>query len=245
MHRIALSLLCTITACGQTNLAAEAQRLSAALQAVQRTPAAAEETCAALELPELRAECITAAVERLATKDPALAHSLCGGLPPSIGRDECFFQRAERSADPTACEDAGRFAMDCRMHLWTQVVVQAVPGGAAPGSFEEELSITAAEAGFEAEDPNPWIPVYRRALGMRRPLDRASCNQAGTELRVATCRNAGVQLYNDLLNHARDTQSFPCAGGPMPPTLAYTADPELDALVAERRSRDLCHASSP
>lgn len=211
-----------------------------ALALVEQDPSAGVQACEALPPGSLRVDCLGVAAERLAKTDASAAAAVCQSLPAGLWRDECHFQVAERSGESDRCAAAGRFAEDCRMHHWSRGLVGVLPQGATPAGAEEQLAARAAAAGFADEDPRPWIAAFRLLGARMSPLDRSLCAPLSSPNRVDLCRQALRDHYNDLLNHARDTGGFPCGGGPLPPRLAYTPDPELDALVASRRVEDLC-----
>lgn len=220
--------------------ATDAAAYTAALQTVGRDPVAASERCAAIRAPGLRADCITAAAEALAGTDPQGASRLCASVPPGIGRDECGFQVAERSGEPTRCIEAGRFLEDCRMHLWSRALASAIPRGTDLGDAEPRVVALAAQSGFTDDDPRPWIVLTRYLLGAEPVLDRSACDDLTQVERQRTCRSAARDLFHDRINHVRDTGRFPCDGGPLPAILGHTADPGLEGVLAERRAQDLC-----
>lgn len=146
---------------------------------------------------------------------------------------ECWFLRAEARKDPTACANAGAFAFDCRMHLYTRALQAEVKD---PRIEPDEAAIAAriAAAGFESTDPRPWSAWYRHALSRRRPLDRSVCRALTDADHQQACLQTGLSLYNDYLNVARDRHLYTCDGGPLPELLQTTPDPELDAARAAR-----------
>jgi hypothetical protein len=140
------------------------------------------------------------------------------------------------------CDAAGPFQADCKMHLLSgrlQTLTEHDQAQLGAGVFDLGRALK-----FEADDVRPWVAASRWWLGLSSPLDRSRCNALETDATtldvVAICRKAGTQLYADRLNHARDTRAFPCDGGPLPPSLQTTADPELAALTLYRRDVDLC-----
>jgi len=207
--------------------------------AVAGDPAGAREHCAPLSDVDLRADCLTAAVERLGA-DPHAA-ALCAEIPAGPHRDECNFQRAEASRDAAACADAGRFEQDCRMHLWTRTLLTRVTPGSTPAEVVALAEPLRAAAGFGDDDPRPWIAAFRLLHSRRRPLDRRDCAAAGE--RAALCREAGRQVYADRLNNARDTGRYPCAGGGTPDDLLPDLPADLQTapdtgLTQLRQTRD-------
>jgi hypothetical protein len=198
--------------------------------------------CRALEDPTLRADCLLAVVEGQARAEPEATAALCEEVPEGTWRDECWFQLAERSDQPEHCARAGLFADDCRLHALSSRLPRLLKAS-APGEFEQALAPELVDLGFAAEDLRPWSAAYRHALGRQRPLDRGSCAAApplgGLDL-LTVCRQTALVLLNDRLNRARDSRRVPCDGGPLPPELAFAPDPDLEALLAERKARDLC-----
>ena len=238
--RLLLPLLIACAADPPVDAAADGAAYGAALSAVDAQPQRAAELCAAVRSPALRGDCVTAGAEALARDDADAAATLCAGLADGTPRDECGFQVAERSGDAARCADAGRFAEDCRMHVWSRSLAEQLPPSTPLVDAEPRVEARAAAAGFSAQDPRPWVVLARYLLGADTPLDRRRCDALSAPERRQVCKDAARDLFHDRLNHARDTGSFPCGGGPLPPLLSHTADPELDAIVAARRAGDLC-----
>ena len=237
-----LLVLAMATGCGHADDAVENQRYLTALKAVAQAPSEGARLCTEIREPLLRADCITAAVEAIAEQDALQAEGLCDALEAGLGRDECFFQLAERVGGGARCAAAGRFEQDCRMHAWARRMRVLVRRGASPASIEKAVSAELGSAGFGVDDDRPWIGAFRQLHGGRTPLDRSDCDAVSTERLQGLCREAGFQLYNDRLNHARDIGAFPCDGQPLPLPLVTIPDPELEALVERRRGVDLCVA---
>lgn len=126
------------------------------------------------------------------------------------------------------------------MHVWARVLAASIPAGTAVDAAEPSVASLARAAGFGPDDPRPWVVFARHLLGSKMPLDRGRCRSLQDRTRRRVCRDATRDLFHDRLNHARDTRTFPCDGGPMPSLLAHTADAELEAILAERRAGDLC-----
>ena len=211
-----------------------------ALTAVRADPTTAAVACARVGDLDLRADCTTAAVEVLALDREPAAAELCRSLPEGVGRDECWFQLADVSGSAAWCGDAGRFRDDCRMHLWTQLLLARLPRNSTPAEAVTAARPLLAQTDFTEDDGRPWVAVFRMSLGPRRPFDRSLCDAIEDATLTGICRDAGRDLYGDLLNHARDKGRFPCDGGPLPTELQTAPDPELAALVEARREVDLC-----
>jgi hypothetical protein len=212
----------------------------AALSAVAAAPADAVALCAPIQDAPLRADCVTSGAERVAMVDAEVAAALCASLVGGFGRDECGFQVAERSGDVSRCDTAGRFSEDCRMHLWSRTLREHVSVGAAPADAEQRVVELAREYGFEERDPRVWIGLTRYLLGPVEPLDRGVCHDLEDPQRRMVCKNAARDLFNDRLNFARDKGLFPCEGGALPASLVTVDDPELEAIIEQRKQMDLC-----
>ena len=166
------------------------------------------------------------------------ASLLCDRVAADTERAECAFRYAEAHEDPSACAGAGEFAEDCRMHLWNASFARWAPKVARTGEVEDLVRTHLGEYGFTQDDPRPWSAWYRWVLAHERPLDRAGCAVITEVALRESCLATGLAYYGDVLNMARDQHQYPCGGGPLPPALQYTPDPELDALRAARS--DLC-----
>ncbi len=207
-------------------------------------PGAAFDACLAVRDPDLRADCGLAAVERLArTRGPTTGDLLarCRALEGWAG-DECAFQVGERRRDPSACASAGAFAGDCRLHLLSTGLAGWVPQGALPSdpALLGRLRTEAGAVGLDPEDERAASAFFRWILGGQVPLDRTSCDAVPDAVAREACRRTGLALYGDRLNHARDTRTYPCQGGDLPPALAHAPDPEIEALRRRREAEDLC-----
>lgn len=237
-----MTLMClTALACDPpADPGADRDRYAHAVALAEDNPTAAVAACQALSDTWLKADCTTAAVRHLARTDPTAAADACGALDPGVGRDECGFVLAERSGDMNRCADAGRFADDCMMHRWGDHLQTALDPDDEPGAAFTWLGAEARAWGFAPDDPRPWIAGARAILGARTPLDLGPCDGLGAAFAARACREAGLGLFHDRLNHARDTVGFPCEGGPLPPRLRYAPDADLDAALAARRAKDLC-----
>ncbi len=225
-----------LAACVRPDAAAmqDARRYSTAITAVAADPTAASTACASITQLRLRADCATAGAERLAQTHVDGAVELCSSLPPGLGRDECFFQIADRSGEVRFCGQAGRFADDCRTHGWTRLVGRNIDPQASFVVAMERMRPLALEAGFSAEDRRPWIVLFRVLHESRRPLDLAHC--LGLDDGTARlCLDAAMMLLNDRLAHARNSREWPCGASP-PELLMIADDAVLQAIVDESRS---------
>jgi hypothetical protein len=220
-------LLALLLACGGPNdgTATDARAYAEALRSGD---------CSAVRAVELRDDCLVAAVERS-------GDDRCADVRGDRARGECWFRLAEHRRDASLCERAAPYVDDCAMHVLTDGFSDWLPKDARPGEIEDEAAGRIAAAGLSPDDPRPWSAVYRTVLGRARPFDRASCAAVADATRREACERTGLAHYGDLLNHARDSGQYPCEGGPLPPLLQHTPDPELDALRASRA--DLCPAA--
>lgn len=183
-----------------------------------------------------RGECVLAIVEAC-PKDPRAA-GWCASLS-GVAHDECHFQLAERTGNLAACDDAGDFVDDCRLHLWSRV---DVPAGRPLAEVVDVVRAEMVARGIDPSDHRFWSATFRRALDQAPVLDRGACDALTDPALADACRHTAIALWHDKLNHERDFGAFPCDGGPLPPSLAHAPDPELDAILAERRAGDLCRA---
>lgn len=198
--------------------------------------ALADGRCGAVEAPALRDDCWLAVAAR--TGD-----DVCGEVGDAELRGECWFQLAERRRDAALCPKAAPYAVDCALHVLSSGFAELTRGGVRPGEKEDDVAARIAASGLAADDMRPWSAWYRWVLGGMRPLDRSACDAVADPDRREACRRTGLALYDDLLNHARDTGTFPCDGGPLPAALQHAPDPELDARRAARADAatgDLC-----
>ncbi len=238
---LALLLSCGPLLQPQPPAADDAATYAAALAAIAAEPVAGATACADIVRPALRADCTSAAAEALAATDAAAAAGLCAGLPAGSGRDECHFQVAERSADVRRCADAGDFADDCRLHRLSADLRNLLPASATDlATAEATLAPHLRDYGFAPDDMRPWSAAFRYLLARELPLDRGRCDAVTDPDRAEACRHTALALFEDMLNHARDTTGLPCDGGPLPPRLRYRPDPDLDAILARRMATDLC-----
>ena len=222
----------------ERSLVIDAVRLAA------ERPGPAGDGCFAVVDPDRLVDCIEQVATRQVATDPEGAHGTCAKLvdrrPPLAGRDaECFFRVAEAADRPEWCLRAGDSTFNCQMHVFSRRLATWIPRDAVPGDFEARASARIEAAGLDPYDPRPWSAMYRWVLGGQRPLDRSSCAQAPDALRQEACAATAVAVFHDRLSHARDKGQDLCAG-PLPPSLATTPDPALDAALTERRAGDLC-----
>lgn len=191
--------------------------------------------CETVVDPTLRDDCW------LAHLDPTAA-APCSRLTTQKLIDECHFELAERTGEPAHCRDAGAFREDCGIHLLVASFGRWVPATALPGEHEALIEGYAREAGFSAADPRPWTGYYRWLLGNQHPMDRSTCDVLADPDRRDQCRQAGLALYHDLLNVARDRGVYPCDEAPLPDFLQYAPDPALD-MARRRRRPELCRGA--
>jgi hypothetical protein len=207
-----------------------------ALRLISADPEAAAAACQALG-PSVRGDCLTAAVETAPAHHAAA--SWCDSLS-GIGRDECHFQRAERTRSHEACGRAGRFADDCRLHVWAAGMSQRWPAGTPMDAGIASVRTQMSASGIDPTDLRFWSATFRYALLLDPPFDRGRCDTVGEAVLKEACARTGLGVYEDLLNRARDSGTFPCDGGPLPPPLQYARDAEIDAILARRHAHDLC-----
>ena len=213
---------------------ADAHLLPEVLAEVADRPEAAAELCARLMGGTSRADCVLHGVERLAGDNAEAAATLCATLH-GLGADECYFQLAERSGEVERCARAGRFEEDCRMHAWSQRVPKLAGASDPSEVWGRRIATGAREMGFEESDARPWIAAARHVLGLRLPLDRSPCAAWPADA-VEPCREAGLGLFHDRINHLRDTRSWDCME-PSPEQVSFEeTDLELAKVWTDRRA---------
>ncbi|MFT5683213.1 MAG: hypothetical protein ACI8RZ_004142 [Myxococcota bacterium] len=231
------SMLPLFVACQETPPGGEPRRYTDSLTAVAADPSRTGAACGALVTPALREDCVLAGVERLVSADPAAATALCEGLAEGLSRDECGFVLAEKTGEAARCEAAGRFALDCRMHLLQRGVSRAdLPPD--PVALEEPALALLGAGGFVHDDEHAWTLLYRDALSRQPALDLTRCDATP---RPPICRRAGGGLFHDRLNFARDTQALTdewCTTRTGIAVLNHTPDPDIDAILSQRA--DIC-----
>ena len=232
-----VAALSLITGCGVHPPTDEHRRYTDSLAAVAADPAATHESCGALHTPALREDCILAGVERLVEADVEAAAALCVDLPAGRSQDECGFILAEKTGEASRCALAGRFTLDCRMHLLQRAVSRAALP-ADPAQAELPAAALLATAGFSADDEHAWTLLYRDTLSRQLALDLTRCDVTP---RAELCRRAGGGLFHDRLNFARDTEALTedwCTDRSGVAVLDHVADPDIDAILAQRP--DIC-----
>jgi hypothetical protein len=216
-----------------------------ALVHTREIPRAGYQDCRHVRDAILRADCGLAAVEALASDPEETTASLlqrCRTVAVGALLDECAFQVAEKRRDTLACDHSGRFVDDCRLHIFSISMGEWVPAGSRidDPALEERAEKEIRKAGLPGADGRAWSAFYRWTLGQQAPLDRSACHSIREVERRKNCLETGKALYGDRLNRARDTRTYPCDGGPLPPELQVVADPDLDAQREQRAAGDLC-----
>jgi len=212
--------------------------------ALLATPTEALAACRTIDstrAPSLAADCRWAIAEALAPDDPAGAGAACADLTAlnSLAAEECWFIVAEGSGDGAACDKAGRFEQDCRMHLLTRAALRWPRDLSVTGVAVKGLDAINA-AGLSSDDQDAWMAAYRvTAARQPPPLDRPACLVALTRGLREACQAAAEGVFHDRLNRARDRGMDLCEGE-LPDQVAYVPDAALDRILAERRAADLC-----
>ena len=215
----------------------EHRRYTDSLTAIEADPGQTGTVCGALTVAALREDCLLAGVDRLAAAQTETAAGLCQTLPDGLSRDECHFILAEKTGEATRCGDAGRFLLDCQMHLLQRAVSEAKLDS-DPAVLEPAAAAMLSAGGFAAEDEHAWTLIYRDALARQAPLNLVRCDDTP---RPPLCRRAGEGLFSDRLNYARDTRKLTgdwCTTRAGVEVLDHIPDAQLDALIARRT--DVC-----
>lgn len=234
-----------LLACSGPAAPADREAYVSAARIAADDPNRASEACERISDPTLRADCGLLALESLARREQVPTQELvdrCGRLPDPLTAQECAFQVAEARNAPLACGPAGRFEDDCRLHLLSRRITRWAPrtGAVADPAALAHLDTEIAEVGLPPGDPRAASAYFRWILGRVQPLDRHGCNAIPSPERRDACWQTGRALFEDRLNFARDTGTYPCGGGPLPPLLATVPDEELEAILDTRERTDLC-----
>ena len=227
----------SILACGQSPADA-IQTYREALASIEQDASTAAATCATLEEPQLKVDCLIAGAEALAGSSPTKAETLCEQISTTINegisRDECLFQVAERSKDASRCTNAGRFIDPCRMHLWGSQIPTL--SGSTWAEREQSAQKRMAQFDLKETDERPWIALYRWMLSQEHPLTRVACIHASQH---EACMKAGESLLQDRLNRTVGLKQLPCTlDDPLPPHLQVTADEELSNMITRRQESE-------
>ena len=229
-------MLLSLSGCGST--LPDADNRTRFVEALHALPDGeqAMRICETLDEP-VRSDCVVAAVEA-SPLHPAAA-DWCATIV-GVPRYECRFQLAERRHDLHGCDEAGPFTDDCKLHIFSASLDDIWPNDATFTDGAARVRAHLATAGLPTTDLRYWSAAFRHGLLRRRPFDRSVCAAMQDPTLIEACRHTGIAVYHNLLNHERDFGRFRCDGGALPPTLAYHDDPELDAIITERRATDLC-----
>ncbi|MFT5586628.1 MAG: hypothetical protein ACI9VR_004227 [Cognaticolwellia sp.] len=234
-HRRMLTLT-LLMSCMAPSPGVDRQRHAEAIALVLTSPDKAAPLCRQIGDPALRADCVWAVVEVLASSDPKTSAALCAQTPDR-GGEECWFLLGEHGQDPGACANAGTLADDCRMHVFSDRVHNGLPKGAKPGQVERLVRPWVIWAGFSPEDERPWSATYRQLLVRNSPLDPGSCAAISDPTLTEICTNTAIPVFHDLLNMHRDRSAQLCTGElPFPVVLT----PALEMELADRRAQELC-----
>ncbi len=242
-------LLCLLTStisCKELGPLGEDRELfTEALQLMKQEPRQGFQLCRAIDDGDLRSECGLAGVEAIAAFHDEPTSSLlsrCHSLDSDMAVQECAFQVAEARNDPEACSNAGRFEPDCRLHLLSGSFKSWVEKGtrASDPDLHRQMEQKCLDVGLQPDDLRAWSALFRWVLGSSLPLDRAVCREITRPDRSDACWQTGRALYEDRLNQARDTRSYPCDGGPLPQDLLTTPDPQLESIRNRRVHQDIC-----
>jgi hypothetical protein len=221
------------------------RRYVEAVSQISHTARGAYASCHKIHDDALRADCDLAAVEAMAVeKNESVTEllGLCRAIPTDLLVDECAFQVAEKRKDAQACDQAGRFQADCRLHLLSASFASWIPRAATVNdpTLDARLEQEIVRVGLSAQDDRPWSAYYRWILGSHAPIDRGSCRAITVSEHRESCLQTGRALYDDRLNHARDTKTFPCDGSALPPDIQTGDDADLAGILEKRTATDLC-----
>jgi hypothetical protein len=238
-------LLALLGACEHDgNARIDLLRYQRALETATSDPAVGWDACATIAEPGLESDCRVAVIESWAAHKGEPTDALldrCRRLQPPTMTAECAFQVGERRRDPAGCALAGIYEDDCRLHLATGDFDAWMTRDARLDDEElhQRMVHEAEAAGLRADDLRVWSAFFRRVFMQQLPLDREGCG-ALIEHLAESCRETGLQVYNDRLNMAADQGIYPCGGDELPAFVQTGDDVELEALRQRRERSDLC-----
>jgi len=177
-----------------------------------------------------------------ATVDSAPGHrsapDWCGLISSGVLQDECFFQIAEHTKNPSSCVQAGVFRDDCRLHLWTKQTHTFFVDDRPWNAWVDDIAQAMRDQEIDPKDMRFWSAAFRRPL-RPPPMDRRGCLAITNEQIRQACWHTGARVYEDWLNHERDFSALECGVEP-PPRLRPIDDPELAGQLNARWGKDLC-----
>lgn len=144
--------------------------------------ATASASCAQIEAPALRGQCVVNVMDRWDSTDP----TLCAALPEGdVWRDECFFlstRDVEASLEQrlARCDQAGRFRDFCGMHQWTHEIQMLAETGQQPAEMARQAealleSQRARNAWDDHYTERVWTTLWSSYFEQRPLLDPALC----------------------------------------------------------------------
>ena len=222
------SIIFTTFLCCSTQPKTTQEKYIEALHLSDVDPVNGLKKCANLLEQPLKEDCQIAAIEKMAAKNPHQVQQNCASLS-GIAVAECYFIAAELSANPNDCEKSKPFEQDCKLHLLSNDLLKRK--NITP-SVEILKDYKLAKDSVEG-----WTAIFRIHHTKQRPLDLTWCT---TVPYMDLCRRAGIGLFHEKLNIARDRRTFPCDSTSLPKYLRYVPDRELDEALKTRKQEDLC-----
>ena len=202
-----------------------------ALHIADTDPEKAYEICRTIGR-KIHDDCLLAAVEK--AQGDLETDAWCDEMSTTVYRDECFFLSAERHGDFGACEKAGKFADDCRLHVWSKSLPKKWPGSMSMSDGVVSLRKHMEEWGISPSDPRYWSAAFRHRYMGQIILDRQECETLSDPDLFKACWSTGRVVFQDKLFRERDFFGpFPCPGAVPSPRLRHSPDPELDQLFAD------------
>lgn len=211
------ALLLTLAGCAHPDATPHQDRVHYQAGVSEGAPGDRLAHCRAIQEQALQGDCYAALAQ---DGEDIEGGDLCGELPASLWRDECFFTAAERARATqdhdraaTLCMEAGRFLNDCSIHLWRGELRTALHPGGMRTLFEDRRSIDrihdrwatlfADRARFDATF---WEHCYQIAFERADFLPAGACDAMPATEQEA-CLAAAAQTYRRWLQQALDDPS--------------------------------------
>lgn len=206
--------------------AADREGLVAALALAETDPVAAMARCRDLG-DAARADCVVAAAEGDAAA--ALEQGWCDVPARSEDREECRFVLAERLDRLDLCVRAGRFADDCRVHLWRNRVPRYMPPDQPLPDLVPKVRRELLEQGFDPDDEALWVASFAHYHEQSPDLGRSRCRAIEHSRLARLCWDVAREPFEERIGSAWTSGAVSCDAAALPPELAGM-DPELRAL---------------
>ncbi len=222
------SIILTTFLCCSTQPKSVQEQYIEALHLADQDPTKGLEKCAELTDQALKQDCQMAAIEKLAKHNPQRIKDHCPTLS-GVAISECYFIAAEISKDPSDCEKTSEFSLDCKLHLLSQNLLKVK-------NINPSTKIL-QEFHLPEDSTEGWTAIFRIHHMKQRILDLQWCE---TVPKSQLCRKAGMGLFHERLNIARDKGTFSCTAKDHSKPLRYVPDQEIESALQQRKQQELC-----